>query len=73
MTNKIVFSGKYIFAILNGNDNGFKKKGSNRLFVGTTNQIVKRLEIVNASENIFIYIELPNTLPILENQKILIQ
>ena len=73
LTNKVVSSGKYIFAILNGNDNGFKKKGSNRLFVGTTNQIVKRLEIINASEKILIYIELPNKLPILENQKILIQ
>ena len=49
LTNKVVSSGKYIFAILNGNDNGFKKKGNNRLFVGTTNQIVKRLEIINAS------------------------
>ena len=73
LTNKVVFSGKYIFAILNGNDNGFKKKGSNRLFVGTTNQIVKRLEIINASEKILIYIELSNRLPLLENQKILIQ
>jgi len=73
LTNKVVSSGKYIFAILNGNDNGFKKKGSNRLFVGTTNQIVKRLEIINASEKILIYIELPNKLSILENQKILIQ
>ena len=73
LTNKVVFSGRYIFAILNGNDNGFKKKGSNRLFVGTTNQVVKRLEIINASEKNLIYIELPNKLPILENQKILIQ
>ena len=73
LTNKAVSSGKYIFAILNGNDNEFKKKGSNRLFVGTINQIVKRLEIINASEKILIYIELPNKLPILENQKILIQ
>ena len=73
LTNKVVSSGKYIFAILNGNDNEFKKKGSNRLFVGTINQIVKRLEIINASEKILIYIELPNKLPILENQKILIQ
>ena len=48
LTNKVVSSGKYIFAILNGNDNGFKNKGSNRLFVGTINQIVKRLEIINA-------------------------
>ena len=44
LTNKVVFSGKYIFAILNGNDNKFKKKGSNRLFIGTINQIVKILE-----------------------------
>ena len=73
LTNKTVFSGKYVFAILNGNDLRFTKKGSNRLFVGTTNQIVKRLEIINASEKFLIYIELPNKLPLLENQKILIQ
>jgi len=73
LTNKVVSSGKYIFAILNGNDKKKKKKGSNRLFVGTTNQIVKRLEIINASEKILIYIEVPNKLSILENQKILIQ
>ena len=60
LTNKVVSSGKYIFAILNGNDNEFKKKGSNRLFVGTINQIVKRLEIINASEKSLIYISIPN-------------
>jgi len=73
LTNEIVFSGKYVFAILNGNEFEFKKKGSNRLFVGTTSKIVKRLEIVNAVEKILIFIELPNILPLLENQKILIQ
>ena len=73
LTNDIVFSGKYIFAILNEKNFQFNKKGSNRLFIGTTNQIIKRLEVVNASEKNVIFIELPNKLPILENQKILIQ
>jgi len=73
LTNDIVFSGKYIFAILNENNLDFNKKGNNRLFVGTTNQIVKRLEIVNAPEKILIFIELSNKFPVLENQKILIQ
>ena len=73
LTNEIVFSGKYIFAITDKQASKFNKKGSNRLFIGTKNQIVKRLEIVNNSEKILIFMELPNNLPILENQKILIQ
>ena len=73
LTNEIVFSGKYIFAITDKNDSKFNKKGSNRLFIGTKNQIVENLEVVNTSEKILIFMELPNNLPILENQKILIQ
>ncbi len=73
LTNDIVFSGKYIFAILNESDFRFDKKGSNRLFIGTTNQMIKRLEIVNASEKNLIFIELTNKVALLENQKILIQ
>ena len=73
LTNEIVFSGKYIFAITDKQASKFNKKGSNRLFIGTKNQIVKKLEVVNNSEKILIFMELPNNLPILENQKILIQ
>ena len=73
LTNEIVFSGKYIFAITNKNASKYNKKGSNRLFVGTKNQIVEKLEVVNTSEKILIFMELPNNMPILENQKILIQ
>ena len=73
LTNEIVFSGKYIFAITDKQAYKFNKKGSNRLFIGTKNQIVKKLEVVNNSEKILIFMELPNNLPILENQKILIQ
>ena len=73
LTNEIVFSGKYIFAITDKQASKFNKKGSNRLFIGTKNQIVKKLEVVNNSEKNLIFMELPNNLPILENQKILIQ
>ena len=73
LTNEIVFSGKYIFAITDKQASKFNKKGSNRLFIGTKNQIVEKLEVVNTSEKILIFMELPNNLPILENQKILIQ
>ena len=73
LTNEIVFSGKYIFAITDKQASKFNKKGSNRLFIGTKNQIVEKLEVVNNSEKILIFMELPNSLPILENQKILIQ
>ena len=73
LTNEIVFSGKYIFAITDKRASKFNKKGSNRLFIGTKNQIVKKLEVVNNSEKNLIFMELPNNLPILENQKILIQ
>ena len=73
LTNEIVFSGKYIFAITDKQASKFNKKGSNRLFIGTKNQIVKKLEVVNNSEKILIFMELPNNLPIFESQKILIQ
>ena len=73
LTNKIVFSGQYIFAISNETNSKFHKKGNSRLFIGTTNQIVKRLEIVNASEKNLIFMELPNKVEILENQRMLIQ
>ena len=73
LTNEIVFSGKYVFAITDKQASKFNKKGSNRLFIGTKNQIVKKLEVVNNSEKNLIFMELPNNLPILENQKILIQ
>ena len=73
LTNKIVFSGQYIFAISNETNSKFHKKGNCRLFIGTTNQIVKRLEIVNASEKNLIFMELPNKVEILENQRMLIQ
>ena len=73
LTNEIVFSGKYIFAITDKNASKFNKKGSNRLFIGTKNQIVEKLEVVNISEKNLIFMKLPNNLPILENQKILIQ
>ncbi len=73
LTNKICFSGQYIFAISNETNSKFHKKGNSRLFIGTTNQIVKRLEIVNASEKNLIFIELPNKVEILENQRMLIQ
>ena len=73
LTNEIVFSGKYIFAITDKQASKFNKKGSNRLFIGTKNQIVEKLGVVNNSEKILIFMELPNNLPILENQKILIQ
>ena len=72
LTNEI-FSGKYIFAITDKNASKFNKKGSNELFIGTKNQIVEKLEVVNTSEKILIFMELPSNLPILENQKILIQ
>ncbi len=73
LTNEIVFSGKYIFAITDKHASKFNKKGSNRLFIGTKNQIVEKLEVVNISEKNLIFMKLPNNLPILENQKILIQ
>ena len=73
LTNETVFSGKYIFAISNKHESKLNKKGSNRLFVGTTNQIVEKLEVVNTSEKILIFMKLPNNIPILENQRILIQ
>ncbi len=73
LTNKICFSGQYIFAISNETNSKFHKKGNSRLFIGTTNQIVKRLEIVNASEKNLIFMELPNKVEILENQRMLIQ
>ena len=73
LTNEIVFSGQYIFAISNETNSKFNKKGNSKLFIGTTNQIVKRLEIVNASEKNLIFIELPNKVEILENQRMLIQ
>ena len=73
LTNEIVFSGKFIFAITDKNASKFNKKGSNRLFIGTKNQIVEKLEVVNISEKNLIFMKLPNNLPILENQKILIQ
>ena len=73
LTNEIVFSGKYIFAITDKHASQFNKKGSNRLFIGTKNQIVEKLEVVNISEKNLIFMKLPNNLPILENQKILIQ
>ena len=73
LTNKIVFSGQYIFAISNETNSKFNKKGSSRLFIGTTNHIVKRLEIVNAPEKNLIFMELPDKVEILENQRILIQ
>ena len=73
LTNEIVFSGKYIFAITDKQASKFNKKGSNRLFIGTKNQIVEKLEVVNISEKNLIFMKLPNNLPILENQKILIQ
>ena len=34
LTNEIVFSGKYIFAITDKHSSKFNKKGSNRLFIG---------------------------------------
>ncbi len=73
LTNKIVFSGQYIFAISKETNSKFHKKGNSRLFIGTTNQFVKRLEIVNASEKNLIFMELPNKVEILENQRMLIQ
>ena len=73
LTNEIVFSGKYIFAITDKHASKFNKKGSNRLFIGTKNQIVEKLEVINISEKNLIFMKLPNNLPILENQKILIQ
>ena len=73
LTNEIVLSGKYIFAITNKQASKFNKKGSNRLFVGTKSQIVEKLEFVNTSEKILIFMDLQNNMPILENQKILIQ
>ena len=73
LTNEIVVSGKYIFAITDKHASKFNKKGSNRLFIGTKNQIVEKLEVVNISEKNLIFMKLPNNLPILENQKILIQ
>ena len=73
LTNEIVISGKYIFAITDKHASKFNKKGSNRLFIGTKNQIVEKLEVVNISEKNLIFMKLPNNLPILENQKILIQ
>ena len=73
LTNKTLFSGQYIFAISNETNSKFNKKGNSRLFIGTTNQIVKRLEIVNTSEKNLIFMELPNKVKILENQKMLIQ
>ena len=73
LTNEIVFSGKYIFAITDKQAYKFNKKGSNRLFIGTKNQIVEKLEVVNISEKNLIFMKLPNNVPILENQKILIQ
>ena len=73
LTNEIVFSGKYIFAITDKHASKFNKKGSNRLFIGTKNQIVEKLEVVNISEKNLIFMKLQNNMPILENQKILIQ
>ena len=73
LTNKTLFPGQYIFAISNETNSKFNKKGNSRLFIGTTNQIVKRLEIVNTSEKNLIFMELPNKVKILENQKMLIQ
>ena len=73
LTNEIVFSGKYIFAITDKHASKFNKKGSNRLFIGTKNQIVEKLEVVNISEKNLIFMKLPNNLPYLENHKILIQ
>ena len=73
LTNEIIFSGQYVFAISNETNSKFNKKGNSRLFIGTTNQIVKRLEIVNASKKNLIFIELPNKIEILENQIMLIQ
>ena len=73
LTNEIVYSGRYIFAFVNESEFNFDQKGNNRIFIGTTNQVVKKIKIVNTSESNLVFIELSENIPILENQKILIQ
>ena len=73
LTNEIVYSNRFIFAFVNEPESNFDQKGNYRLYIGTTNQVVKKIKIINASDSNLVFIELSDNIPVLENQKILIQ